>query len=143
MSSYTISKTNTKSISACVQSTETNTTATQTSGRDVTHTDVQNSGDTKTTYNHDVSTKTTGKVEDSTEYKYDAHETLSWTLSEVAQIKANALDSSVTITNSNTVGMQWLTDEVTNTTTYSDSIDAQKWPDNHPPYIITIDSFKL
>lgn len=120
MSSYTVSKTNTKSISACVSSTDTYTTATQTSGRDETHTNVTNGGNTKTTYNHGVATETKGKVEESTEYEYDEHMTLSNTLTESALIKANPLDTSLTITNATQVGYQWLTDKVTNTTEYSD-----------------------
>ncbi len=70
MSSYTISKTNTKSISACVSSTDTSTSAVQTSGRDVTHTDVKNSGETKTIYNHNIEDETEGVVTERTDYEY-------------------------------------------------------------------------
>lgn len=70
MSSYTISHTNSKTMDACISSTNTNTNAIQTSGRDVTHTDVKNSGATKTIYNHSIENKTQGKVTDTTSYGY-------------------------------------------------------------------------
>ena len=70
MSSYTISHTNTQTISACVQSTDTYTSATQTSGRDVTHSNVKNGGYTTTTYNHDTVASTQGSVKDTTTYGY-------------------------------------------------------------------------
>lgn len=129
MSSYTISKTSTKTITACVSSTDTYTSATQTSGRDVTHTDVENGGTTKTEYNHGVSTETTGKVENSTGYQYKQQDydtsTFMWNLNEASETKFGT-EFSETIkigateqwtTNHNTA---WLTDKVTNTTTYSD-----------------------
>lgn len=70
MSSYTISKTNSKSISSCVSSTQTNTSATQTSGKDVTHSNVENKGNTKTIYNHSIDDYTTGTVKEYTDYSY-------------------------------------------------------------------------
>lgn len=121
MSSYTISHTTSKTISAIAESTYTNTLATQTSGRDVYHTDVTNSGDTKTYYNHEVNTETKGTVKESTEYIYDKKLTLSDTLTESAKITSNPLDCEVTLTNATTVGYEWLTDTVTNTTDYGDS----------------------
>lgn len=70
MSSYSVSHTNSKSIEACVASTDTYTSATQTSGRDVTGSNVESSGSSKTTYNHSVENKTTGKVTNEQSYKY-------------------------------------------------------------------------
>lgn len=120
MSSYLISHTTSKTISTCVSSTDTYTSATQTSGRDELHIDVTNGGETKTTYNHDISTETAGKVTNTTGYQYKDKETFSWTLTEAAKLTSNPLDCEVTITNSNTLGMQWVTDKVTNETSYSD-----------------------
>jgi hypothetical protein len=70
MSSYMISKTNTKSISACVSSTETNTQATQTSGKDYTHTAVYNQGSAQTVYNHNKIDATSGTKKEYQDYAY-------------------------------------------------------------------------
>ncbi|MBR2885211.1 MAG: hypothetical protein IKB93_10530 [Clostridia bacterium] len=129
MSSYTISKTMSKTISSCVSSTDTNTSAVQTSGRDYTHTEVQNGGSTKTTYNHDASTKTTGKVTNENGYTYKKQDyetsTFMWNLNEGSDTKfGTEISETIKIgstqqwtTNNNTA---WLTDKVTNSTTYSD-----------------------
>ncbi len=130
MSSYTISKTTSKSITSCVSSTDTQTTAEQTSGKDKTYSKVENDGSTTTTYNHDVSTKTQGKVENEVGYVYkqEDYETSSfmWNLNEESQSAIGGSDVFVeTIvigstqewtTNQETA---WLTDKETNTTTYS------------------------
>lgn len=52
MSSYTISHTNSKTISSATDSTYTSSSAVQSSGRDLTGSEVTNSGDTITKYNH-------------------------------------------------------------------------------------------
>lgn len=75
MSSYTISHTNTKSIDACISSTDTYTSAVQTSGRDETHSFVENNGNTTTIYNHSIDNPTYGTVteeikKDYSEYRY-------------------------------------------------------------------------
>lgn len=62
MSEYTISKTNTKSISACISSTDTSTTAVQTSGRDETGMTVTNSGTLTTEYNHSIDNTEIGRA---------------------------------------------------------------------------------
>lgn len=70
MSEYTISKTITKSITDCVSSTKTDTTAVQTSGRDETESKVTNSGYTLTTYMHNAEDEEVGTVTESTSYEY-------------------------------------------------------------------------
>lgn len=131
MSSYAVSKTTNKTITACVSSTDTYTSATQTSGKDVTHTDVTNGGSTKTTYNHGVSTETQGKVTNGTEYDYERKDYTTSSILENTQVSTasafggtDVFKETITIggytnetTNYNTA---WLTDTVTNTTTYSD-----------------------
>lgn len=142
-SSYTISTTNKKSISACVSSTSTDTSATQTSGRDVTHTDVKNEGSTTTIYNHSIDDETSGTKKEYTDYEYvlksttssggehtySTHTTLE---SETGfTIKATGLGSEATekITiggggetsdsNNWSNNEEWVTDRTTNTTEYS------------------------
>lgn len=131
MSSYTVSKAVTKTITSGVSSTDTYTSATQTSGKDETHTDVTNGGSTKTTYNHDVSTVTVGKVSNETGYSYLKKDYTTTSVLENTQILTasafggtDVFKETITIggytnetTNNNTA---WLTDKVTNTTTYSD-----------------------
>lgn len=70
MSEYSISKTNTKSITACVSSTDTSTRTVQTSGEDRTIAIVDTVGNTKTQYNHDVVEETTGSVLEYTDFQY-------------------------------------------------------------------------
>ncbi len=133
MSTYTVSKTNTKSMSACVSSTETNTKAEETSGKDYYHTDVESGGKYITTYNHQIDTTQAGKVVDETKYEYTRKDvnsnshTLSSTLSSETEIEASltpAVKEKVTIgggdewTDSSTDA--WMTDKETNTVTYSD-----------------------
>ncbi len=76
MSSYTISHTISKSIDACISSTDTSTNAIQTSGRDKSGSTITNTGDTKTIYNHSIDTPTYGTVvetvkKDWKEYRYE------------------------------------------------------------------------
>lgn len=80
MSSYTVSHTNSKSIDACISSTDTNTTAIQTSGRDVTYSNIENGGKTTTIYNHSINNPTYGTVtevvdKDYKEYRYKTSST--------------------------------------------------------------------
>lgn len=70
MSSYTVSQTNSKTITACVSSTETDTNAIQTSGRDLTGSTVTNTGSTTTNYNHSIDNPTSGTVTETTKYDY-------------------------------------------------------------------------
>ncbi len=133
MSEYTISKTNTKTISACVQSTETNTSATQTSGRDTTHTEVVNDGETKTIYNHSIEDKTSGTKKEYTDHEYERidYETKSTSLVAVGtsetEFKIGVTGAGVTekvivgtqrddTTDEN---VEWLENRTTNTTEYS------------------------
>lgn len=130
MSSYTISKTNTKSISACIESTDTSTSSTQTSGRDIIHTDVTNGGTTKTTYNHDETTKTTGKVSEKDEYFYKSQDSVDLTISETLDIHTTTgtetglpkvyVDVGSQTTVQDTFKQEWLTDYVNHDTVYSD-----------------------
>lgn len=133
MSSYTISKTTSKTISACVESTETSTNATQTSGRDVTHTEVANGGETKTIYNHSVDDKTSGTVKEHTDYEYIVKDytTHSWSIGSVLNSETEldlSLDGGLKETvvigastgDSWSDNREWLTDKTTNTTEYSD-----------------------
>lgn len=138
MSSYTISKTNTKTMSACVSSTETDTTAVQTSGRDVTHTDVTNGGETKTVYNHSIDDMTSGTVTEYTDYTYKLYDSTSLETGQSASV-LSTLASEVGVEGvhvvakvttgvetengtsiSYTTNYDWLTDKTTNTTEYSD-----------------------
>lgn len=127
MSSYTVSKTTSKTISACVSSTDTDTKATQTSGRDVTHSNVTNGGSTKTTYNHTEDTKTEGKVTDREQYHYKEIDTVSLTIGETLDIHTTTtvgLDAGVAVdvgsqtTVEDTFGKEWLTDHVDHETIY-------------------------
>lgn len=130
MSSYSVSHTNSKSIEACVASTDTYTSATQTSGRDVTGSNVESSGSSKTTYNHSVENKTTGKVTNEQSYNYIQKDydtsAFMWNVKEESATAIGGTDvfkETITIgssqnktTNHNTA---WLTDKVTNETKYS------------------------
>lgn len=127
MSSYTISKTSSKTITACVESTETFTNATQTSGRDITHTDVVNGGETKTKYNHNESTTTEGKVTEREQYHYKEIDTVALTIGETIDVHTTTtigLDGGVAVdVGSQTVvqdtfGKEWLTDKVDHETIY-------------------------
>lgn len=127
MSSYTISKTNTKSIIACVQSTDTYTDATQTSGKDVTHTDVTNGGYLKTTYNHNENVSTTGKVTDQEIYYYDQISTLSETIGinssimegvEIGLELGGVVEVTAGTSHETTYGKEWLTSRVDHETIY-------------------------
>ncbi len=60
MSSYAISRTNTKTMTAADSSTYTSTNATQSSGRDMTGSTVENTGSTTTKYNHTTETNDDG-----------------------------------------------------------------------------------
>lgn len=140
MSSYMISHTNLKSISACAESTYTNSTATQTSGTDLSGSSVNSKGESKTTYNHYVDNETQGTKKDKTEYVYDKREfdttvdTVGETLSSATafgtKITANPLDSSVDITETINIGasgststthnVQWYTKEQNHVTEYGD-----------------------
>lgn len=133
MSSYTVSNTTSKTISNAVESTYTNTSATQTSGRDVTHSDVKNSGDTKTQYNHSLIDRTTGTKTDSTEYSYKEKDTFDWSLTESlttgSATEISAASDSIGVKETISIdgsfgsnqhwGSQWVTDTATNKTEYS------------------------
>lgn len=147
MSSYTISKTTSKTIIACVESTETSTNAAQTSGRDKTHTEVVNGGEIKTVYNHTEDVKTSGTVKEHTDYEYKlaatkdesytsthSYTTLTSLESETGfEIGAAGLNSTFTETihigggaetsdgneKTTSINHAWLTDRSTNTTEYS------------------------
>lgn len=132
MSSYTISKTNTKSISACVSSTDTSTSAVQTSGRDVTHSDVTNAGETKTIYNHSIDDETTGTKKEYTDYEYIQKDYVTMSSSLVSTLTSETeFDLSITggVKEKVIIGTdgedswsenrEWLTDKTTNTTEYS------------------------
>lgn len=70
MSSYSIAHTTSKTIDSCIASTDTGTTAVQTSGRDLTESTVSNRGNTVTTYNHSIDTPTYGTKTVTTDYGY-------------------------------------------------------------------------
>ncbi len=125
MSSYTVSNTISKTINACVSSTDTDTRSTQTSGRDVTYTDVTNGGYTKTTYNHDVNVATKGKVKNETEYSYKDIDTVTEavTIAGGATTKVGldgGIETSTSVSSTTTFGKEWVTDKVTDKTIYSD-----------------------
>ena len=131
MSSYMISKTNTKSISACVSSTETNTKATQTSERDNTELTLTHTGDVKTTYNHDQNTTTTGKVTEQDEYHYITKESVDLTIGETLDLHTTtiakagtetgletAIDVGSLTTVEDTFDQEWVVDKVDHNTIY-------------------------
>lgn len=133
MSEYSISKTNTKSITACVSSTDTSTSAVQTSGRDQTGMTVTNSGTMTTEYNHSVDNTETGTVTNYTKYEYKP-QTISGKEKTVidtqngeirAKIGTETTVEDAIILNTGTEttyidSVEWLTDKETNTTEYSD-----------------------
>ena len=133
MSSYTISKTTSKTISACVESTATETNATQTSGKDVTHSEVINGGETKTIYNHSIEDSTTGTKKEYTDYEYGYVDYTTTTVSLGAVLNTETeIDVSITggVKEKIVIGAneeisvndnrEWLTNKTTNTTEYSD-----------------------
>ena len=133
MSEYTISKTNTKSISACISSTDTSTTAVQTSGRDETGMTVTNSGTLTTEYNHSIDNTETGTVTNYTNYEYKKVTTSGKEKTVIAtqngEIRAKVgtesgvEDAIILNTGTETTYIdaeEWLTDKETNTTEYSD-----------------------
>lgn len=130
MSSYTISKTSSKTIEACYGSTETFMNATQTSGKDVTHSNVTNKGETKTIYNHSVEDKTSGSKKEWTEYEYKEknYETKSTSLVAIGHSES-AIGGTDVFVETIVIGTErddtteehkeWLTDKTTNHTEYS------------------------
>lgn len=128
MSSYSISHTNTRTISSAAESTYTNTSSTQSSGIDYSGATVSNTGNTKTTYNHHEDVETTGTVKetDQQEYHYKEYQSEDWTfIGEIAsetKIKIG-LDGGVEETiivgggANKTVDNAWLTDYTTSTHT--------------------------
>ncbi len=124
MSSYSISKTSSRTIMAQEESTYTTSSAVQTSGKDEFGTSVQNSGSTHTKYNYDEIHKTDGTVIDTTNYGYSAYDTVSLTVAETLELQTVTGTTGVEIevgsktTVQDTFGMQWLQDEVTHETKY-------------------------
>lgn len=139
MSEYMISNTTSKTIASCVESTYTNTTATQTSGLDKYGLNVTNGGSTHTKYNYDEVHKTEGTVIQDTEYKYKKREydtTSETTFENLTLASETGLDfyvvagvgvtEKITVSNNNghqkttDHNVEWYQDGVTNTTTYAD-----------------------
>ena len=132
MSSYSVSHTNTTTMSSCVTATETYSNATQTSGRDITGTEVENGGYTKTKYNHTTDTTAEGEVVSTNEYEYSRVDytnhsmTISETFGSETKIAGNPLDCSETIkagfdgSDTWSDNVAWLTNKTTNTTEYGD-----------------------
>lgn len=122
MSEYSISHTTGKTLSGCAESTYTNTTATQTSGRDETHTNVTNGGQTVTEYNHsvDVSTEGTKTEKDTTQYYYNEEQLISINIGLKAEVGIGS--TKVTTGEDTTFNDAMITDHTTTTheTTYSD-----------------------
>ena len=144
MSSYSVSSTSSKTITACAESTYTNSSGTQTSGIDRSGSNVSTSGSSKTTYNHYIDNETSGTVEEKTHYKYlDRHfDTTSETVGSsfvTAAGLTTSLETSVGTDTSVKVGagtslsesdetssstttnhnIEWYVDEQTNETKYS------------------------
>lgn len=131
MSSYTISKTTSKTIEACYGSTETSTDATQTSGKDITHSGVVNGGHTKTIYNHSIDEETSGTKKEWTDYEYKSedYETKTTTVVDVLTSET-AIGGQDVFVETIVIGREdqeateehkeWLTDKTTNHTEYSD-----------------------
>lgn len=82
MSSYCISHTTSKTLTASSSSTYTSSTATQSSGRDETGSEVTNSGDTVTAYNHTTTSSDDGGKSTTKNYGIVKTEDDSWTLTE-------------------------------------------------------------
>ncbi len=128
MSEYTISKTKSKTISGCTESTYTNTTANQTSGKDEYGFDVTNSGYTQTNYNHNENVSTSGTVTNETKYEYIPMATASTSVSLTSilneKIKigteiGSETDIGIQETTSVDAGIEWVTDKTTDETIYS------------------------
>ena len=125
MSEYTISKTSTKTITACVSSTDTSSQAVETSGKDETYSKVESNGSAKTTYRHDEDTKTQGKVTEKEQYFYKSADTAEITVGETFSAETVTGTSGVNIevgaetSVSTTIGHEWLTDYATSDTIYS------------------------
>lgn len=133
MSSYMVSKTTSKTMTACTESTFTTSSATQTSGKDEYGTTVTNGGYTHTKYNYDEIHSTDGTVEDKTNYGYKKYKsedlTITGTQSSATGLKIKVggvtlgegeTNETITIgaTEGRTYKEAWLQDEVTKETTY-------------------------
>ena len=140
MSEYTISKTNTKTISACVTSSETDTKAVQTSGRDQTYSKVKDSGTTKTIYNHSIEDEETGSIKEYTNYEYvlkttnGSERTTSETFLSETEFGANQgpvfvehINVGNDETTTNSTNEEWITNKETHTTDYSDYKTTTKY----------------
>lgn len=89
MSTYSVSHTKSKTITAGLSSTYTDTTAVQSSGRDITYSKVKNRGENKTKYDHQAATGYSGTI------RVDNDGTIvvdddSWTVSEAITFGAGA-----------------------------------------------------
>ena len=139
MSEYMVSNTTSKTIVACAESTYTNTSATQTSGKDEYGMTVTNGGSTHTKYNYDEVHKTEGTVKDTTGYKYKERKydtTSETTFENLTLASETGLDfyvvagvgvtEKITVSNNNghqkttDHNVEWYTDEVEHKTTYED-----------------------
>lgn len=132
MSEYSIASTKTKTISTCVESTYTNTSSVQTSGKDEYGNTVKNTGSTKTIYNHSIDEETFGTKTNETTYEYTpvSNITHDWTVSETITAKTSTdiglpkmtVEAGLDVSRSDTFNerMEWLTDKSKDTTIYSD-----------------------
>lgn len=134
MSSYTISTTRSKTISAASESTYTNTNSTQTSGRDKTYSLVQNTGTTTTELNHKEKEETTGTVKDVTDYEYVSKEAkMKSTTDQIVLLEELKFEVGLQggVSSTTTVGRNvddykgtseaWVVNKETHTTEYSDN----------------------
>lgn len=141
MSEYSIASTKTKTISACAESTYTDTSSVQTSGKDEYGNKVKNGGYTHTKYNYDEIHSTEGTVLENTEYHYSEREydTTSTTLAEHIQVASKTgftaetgitlgtlatteeitIGSTTDISKTTNHNVQWYQDGVTHTTDYT------------------------
>lgn len=137
MSEYSVSSFSSKTIENAANSTYTNSSSTQTSGRDITYSNVDNEGELVTTYNHKITDYTTGQKSDVTDYEYKAYDTYEDSFETTDTIGATIgaktgiegikeiLEATVEDTVSTSIsekesfGIQWETDKVTNKTIYS------------------------
>lgn len=143
MSEYTVSNTTSKTIAGCSESTYTNTTATQTSGKDEYGTKVENGGYTHTKYNYDEINSTTGTKVDKDIYHYDnrKYDTTSKTTFENLTLGSETgmdfyvvagvgVTEKITVSNNNGYqdttnhNEEWFTDNVEHKTEYNDYVST-------------------
>lgn len=114
-SEYSITHTTSKTLTSCLGSTYTNTTATQTvEGQDEYYEITTNKGKTTTTYNHDITQSTTGDKTERTINDWAQRDVASC-LNETVEIGMTGISSKTSVD----IGFEWYIDGTTKETKYS------------------------